>query len=74
MKTSTGVEANYSRELANFKREFTNPERKLPEFKRQYPVSKPILPGFDKLYPGSRRNEFTILRLRTEHAILVGRC
>ena len=52
-ETSTGVQANASREFANLKREFA-------EF-------KPIFAGFDQLCPGNRRNRFTILRLTTEH-------
>ena len=49
---STGILADFSRELTNLSRELAN--------------FKPFTPGFDQLYPGNRRNQFTILRLTTE--------
>ena len=66
-ETSTGVLANFSRELANLKREFANFKPKLAASKRNLAVFMPSIPGFDQLYPGNRRNSFTILRLTAEH-------
>ena len=55
-ETSTGILANFSRELANFGLELANLKREFAEFKREFANFEPIIPGFDQLYPGNRRN------------------
>ena len=44
-ETSTGVLANFSREIANAKQEFANFKRKFAEFKQKFAVFGPMIPG-----------------------------
>ena len=55
-ETSTGVLANFSRELANSKRELAKSKRKFAWFKRRLAAFMPIIPRFDQLYPGNRKH------------------